>query len=297
MRLLVSGGCGFVGSNFVRFVLQHYGPEMITVVDSLASGTLPSVRGLADEYGERYEFLRADAGDAARIDTVLSTHQYFGVVNFTGASARAAEVLLERARVHGARRFLQASHDRLVPKAPAEKLSLSDALALEAWSKFEQEVVITRAACNYGPFQSPAEFIPATIIRALRDEPVPVPGDGAQARAWLHVEDHCSAIFAALLAGAPGSIFPLVGDECITDLEVAHAILDHLGKPRARVRLGAPAADAGAGVSDEQHLASRQLDWKPRRHFAAALRETVDWYVHRREWWEALPACPAPSRS
>src|SRR5690242_662768 len=118
MRLLVTGGCGFVGSNFVRYVLQHYGPEMVTNVDSLATGGLASVEGVAREFGDRYEFLRADVSDADRIDAVLTTHQYFAVVNFTGGAAHGASgmaTLLERARKHGVRRFVQVSNDGALP--------------------------------------------------------------------------------------------------------------------------------------------------------------------------------------
>ena len=293
MRLLVTGGCGFAGSNFVHYVLQHYGPEMVTNVDSLVSGGLASVAGMAEELGERYEFLRADVSDTDKIDAVLSTHHYFAVVNFTGGSATGKAgiaTLLEHARQHGVRRFVQVSNDRVSASVAAGQgnQGASDALALEAYRTFAQEVVITRSACNYGPFQSPDEFIPSSIIHALRDEPLPVAGDGSKKRGWLHVEDHCSAIFAALLSGEPGTIYPLVNDQKPSDLEVAHAILEHLGKSRDLIHLTVDGGNAGPDVSDEEHLAYQQLEWKPRKHFASALRETVDWYVRNREWWEAL---------
>ncbi|MDR3401871.1 MAG: NAD-dependent epimerase/dehydratase family protein [Chthoniobacter sp.] len=294
MRLLVTGGCGFVGSNFVRYVLQHYGPEMITNVDSLVSGGLASVDGIAQEFGDRYEFLRAEVGDADKIDAVLSTHQYFAVVNFTGGSASGAAGaanLLERARQHGVRRFLQVSNDGTLAAGQGTQ-SAVDALALEACRTYEQEVVITRSACNYGPFQAPAEFIPASIIHALRDEPLPVAGDGSTMRGWLHVDDHCSAIFAALLGGAPGTIYPVANEVKASDLEVVQAILDYLGKPRDLIRLNAAGADTSRGVGDEEHLAYQQLEWKPRKQFAPSLRETVDWYVHNREWWDREEAEP-----
>src|SRR5205807_111401 len=118
-----------------------------------------------------------------------------------------------------------------------ESQSAAEALTIGAWRQFGQEVVITRSAGNYGPFQPPGEFIPASIISALHDEPVLVPGDGSTTRPWLHVEDHCSAIFAALLSGEPGAAYPLIHEQRFSDLEVAHAILEYLGKPRALVRL------------------------------------------------------------
>lgn len=292
MRLLVTGGCGFVGSNFVRYVLQHYGPEMVTNVDSLVTGGLSSVEGVAKEFGDRYEYLCADVSDADKMDTVLTTHQYFAVVNFTGGAAHGAAgtaTLLERARKHGVRRFVQVSNDGVLPLVSTGQgnQAATDALALEAYHAYEQEVVITRAAGNYGPFQSPAEFIPSAIIHALRDEPLPLFGDGSKKRGWLHVDDHCSAIFAALLSGEPGTIYPLVNEEQASDLEVAQAILEHLGKSRDLIRPNAISRDPRLAINDEEHLALKQLDWKPRRHFGPALQETIEWYVHNREWWDS----------
>jgi dTDP-glucose 4,6-dehydratase len=120
----------------------------------------------------------------------------------------------------------------------------------------------------------------------LRDEALPVAGDGSKTRGWLHVEDHCSAIFAALLSGEPGTIYPLVNEEKLSDLDVVQAILEYLGKPPELIQFNAPHDRAIVSISDEEHLAYKQLEWKPRKHFAVALRETVDWYVHHREWWE-----------
>jgi dTDP-glucose 4,6-dehydratase len=289
MRLLVTGGCGFVGSNFVKYVLQHYGPEMITNVDSLASGGLASLGRIAKEFGERYEFLCADIGDADKIDAVLTTHQYFAVVNFTGASNGGGVGLgnlLERARKHGVRRFVQVSCDATLATAAVRSgQAASDAEAMEARRVHGQEVIVTRSVANYGPFQSPLEFIPSTILHALRDEEVPLDGDGSTQRGWLHVDDHCSGIFAALLSGEPGTIYPLVNEHKVSELDVAQTILEYLGKPQSLLR-PQPAHERGPGLPDEEHLAWKQLEWKPRKQLATALRETIDWYVHNREWWE-----------
>ncbi|HEY3899135.1 MAG TPA: NAD-dependent epimerase/dehydratase family protein [Chthoniobacter sp.] len=302
MRLLVTGGCGFLGSNFLRFVLQHYGPEMITNVDSLITGKLANVDGVAAEYGTRYEFLQADIADSDRIDEVLSTHQYFAVVNFASASATGAEgvaTLLERARQHKVRRFVQVSKDRIPelgmgvggPETgtilPADEYQAeADEIAIDAYRQYEREVVVTRSANNYGPMQSPGAFVSGAIIRALRDEPVPVPGDGSAARPWIHVDDHSAAVFAAVLEGHPGSIYHLTSEQRLRDLDVAHAILEHLGKSRELIRL-APFEDVSDPAPDEDaYLAHEELDWEPRKNFATGLRDTVDWYVHNREWWE-----------
>jgi dTDP-glucose 4,6-dehydratase len=301
MRLLVTGGCGFLGSNFLRFVLQHYGPEMITNVDSLVTSTIASMDGVAAEFGNRYEFLQADVSDVDRIDAVLTTHQYFAVVNFASASATGAKGvanLLERARLHGVRRFVQVSKDRVFgPDTWSSWHGLSradqyqaeaDEIALDAYRNYEREVVVTRSANNYGPLQGPRGFISGSIIHALRDEPVPVPGDGSTQRPWIHVDDHSAAVFAAVLTGQPGSIYHLTSEQRPRDLDVAHAILEHHGKPRDLV---SPGEEVPVPSPDEDaFLAHEELDWQPRKHFAEALRETVEWYVRNREWWEATAA-------
>ena len=286
----------------MRFVLQHYGPEMITVVDSLASGNLANMEGLVEEHGERYEFLQADVADADKIDTVLTTHQYFAVVNFAGASATGAKgvaTLLERARLHGARRFVQVSKDRVPKPGSAAKAWIMlqadeyqaavDSVAIEAYREYEREVVVTRSANNYGPMQNPRAFVAGTIIHALRDEPVPVPGDGSTARPWIHVDDHSSAVFAAVLDGQPGSSYHLTSEQRVRDLDVAHAILEHLGKPRELVRLSPGHEVPEPGLDEDAHLAHEQIEWTPGKNFAQELRTTIDWYVRNREWWEALP--------
>jgi len=264
MRLLVTGGCGFLGGNFLRFVLQHYGPEMITNVDSLVTGTLANVDGVATEYGDRYEFLRADIADSDRIDTVLTTHQYFAVVNFASASATGVvgvANLLERARQHGVRRFVQVSKDRVSEPGlgpvrrkgmlPADEYQAeADEIALDASREYEREIVVTRSANNYGPMQGPRAFVSGSIIHALRDEPVPVPGDGSTSRPWIHVDDHSAAVFTAVLEGQPGSIYHLTSDQRVRDLDVAYAILEHLGKPRDLVRL-APFEDVADPAPDD----------------------------------------------
>jgi dTDP-glucose 4,6-dehydratase len=275
---------------------------MITNVDSLVSGKLANVDGVAADYGSRYEFLQADISDSDRIDEVLSTHQYFAVVNFASASATGAEgvaTLLERARQHGVRRFVQVSKDRIPEPGlgvgwsktgtilPADEYQAeADEIAIDAYRKYEREVVVTRSANNYGPMQSPRAFVSGSIVRALRDEPVPVPGDGSTARPWIHVDDHSAAVFAAVLEGHPGSIYHLTSEQRLRDLDVAHAILEHLGKSRELIRLAPYESVSEPAPDEDAYLAHEELEWEARKNFSAGLRETIDWYVHNREWWE-----------
>src|SRR5438552_2822616 len=160
MRILVTGGCGFIGSNFIRYILQHYKPTYVTNVDALTyAGNLANLDGVVEEHGERYEFFQADIANADQMDTLLHEEQFYAIVNF------AAESHVDR------------------------------------------------------------------IIKALNDQPLPVYGDGMNVRDWLHVEDHCAAVVAALFKGKPGAVYNFGGDGEMVNLEVVRLILDRLGKP------------------------------------------------------------------
>lgn len=286
MRLLVTGGFGFVGSNFVRYVLQHYGPEMITNVDALTTGCLGNLDGVAGTFGERYEFLYADLNDSDKIEAVLAKHQFFAVVHCAagGCGAATTSSLLGRARHHGIRRFLLVSSDR-DDKALAEM----EEAALGAHREYGQEVIITRASDNYGPFQQPEEFIPRIVLHALHDQPVSISGEGLRLRDWLHVEDHCAALFTALLDGQAGAIYHLKSGQALRDIDLAHRILEHLGKSRDMVEFQLEKRESAARRGAKAQT-PEALSWKPRHHLEPALRETIDWYIHNRDWWEPLLA-------
>ncbi len=284
MRLLVTGGCGFLGSTFIRYVLQHYGPEWVSNVDNLSTGRLANVTGLAEEMGDRYEFLHADVAEGEKIEALLFKHQFFAVVHFAGEACGAEKTtaLLDRARHHGVRRVVVVSTD-----PPGSALGAAESAALAAHRNYGQEVVISRTPAAFGPFQPATGLVAGTIIDALRGQPISVPGDGTTTREWLQVEDHCSAIFAALLDGRPGSIHHFTTGRKVRDLDVVDLILDHLGKSRDLVRLGPPVAVEAVAVEAPD---AEPLAWKPLHRMEQSLRETVDWYVRNREWWEVEPA-------
>jgi dTDP-glucose 4,6-dehydratase len=322
MRLLVTGGCGFIGSNFIRHVLGHYGPEMITNVDALTyAGNLANLNGVAETYGERYEFLGADIADADKIDALLSTRQFYAVINFAAESHVDRSIdtpgdfihtnivgtatLLDRARRHGVRRFLQVSTDevygslgpegKFTEKSPLEPSSpysaskaSADLLALAAHHTYGQEVVITRCSNNYGPYQFPEKLIPLMIIRALEDKPLPVYGDGLNVRDWIHVEDHCAAIFAALLDGKPGEVYNVGSDGEMRNIDVVKMILSHLGKPESLIQYVQDRLGHDRRYAIDSSKAHRELEWKPLHHHEQGIIETIDWYVRNREWWEPL---------
>jgi len=208
MRLLVTGGCGFIGSNFVRFVLEHYKPEFVTNVDALTyAGNLANLEGVAQENGDHYEFYKADIADREAMDAVLARHKYYAVVNFAAEShvdrsinspmnfihtnVVGTEVLLEAARAHGVKRFIQVSTDEVYgslgpegrfsetsPIAPSSPYSASkaaaDLLVHAAFKTYGQETITTRCSNNYGPYQFPEKLIPLMITRAMADGKLPV---------------------------------------------------------------------------------------------------------------------------
>ena len=322
MRLLVTGGCGFIGSNFIRYVLQHYGPAMVSNLDALTyAGNLANLAGVAEQYGERYEFYQADIANPDQVDALMSKHQFFAIINFAAEShvdrsidspqnfihtnVVGTAILLQSAKKHGVRRFLQISTDEVYgslgpegkftessPLQPSSPYSASkagaDLLALAHHHTFGQEVVITRCSNNYGPYQFPEKLIPLMILNALRDAPLPVYGDGQNVRDWIHVEDHCAAIFAALLTGRPGDVYNIGSDGEMRNLDLVKMILDQLGKPHSLITFVKDRLGHDRRYAIDSTKAHRDLKWKPRHHHEQGIRETIQWYVTNRAWWEPL---------
>lgn len=323
MRLLVTGGCGFIGSNFLRYILRHFSTERVSNVDALTyAGSLTNTEGLADEFGDRYEFYRADIAHAEQIDALMTKHQFYAVINFAAEShvdrsidsplnfvhtnIVGTQVLLEAARRHGVRRFVQVSTDEVYgslgpeggaftedsPLQPSSPYSASktgaDLLALSYFHTFGQEVVITRCTNNYGPWQHPEKLIPRMIICALRDQRLPVYADGQNVRDWIHVEDHCSAINAALLNGQPGEVYNIGSRNEWKNLDIVNLILDHLGKSRDLIEFVQDRPGHDLRYAIDPAKAEAELQWKTLFPFEQSIRDTIDWYVANRAWWEPL---------
>jgi dTDP-glucose 4,6-dehydratase len=320
--LLVTGGCGFIGSNFVRYILNHYAPAFVSNVDALTyAGNISNVAGLAEQYGERYEFFQADIANADQMDALMSKHQFFAVINFAAEShvdrsinspqnfvhtnVVGTSVLLDCARRHGVRRFVQISTDEVYgslglegrfteqsPIDPSSPYSASkagaDLLALAYQKTYGLEVIVTRCSNNYGPFQFPEKLIPLMTINALRDKPLPVYGDGLNVRDWIHVDDHCAAIVAALLNGRPGEVYNIGADAEMRNIDLVNLILDHLKKPKELITFVKDRLGHDRRYAIDSSKARDQLGWKPLRRPEQGIRETIDWYVANRDWWEKL---------
>jgi dTDP-glucose 4,6-dehydratase len=322
MRLLITGGCGFIGSNFIHFLLEHYGPAFVTNVDALTyAGSLSNVAGLAEKYGERYEFFHADIASAQQMEALMQKHQFYAVVNFAAEShvdrsinspqnfihsnVAGTSVILDLARRHGIKRFVQISTDEVygslgpegrftetTPLDPSSPYSASkagaDLLALAFHRTFGQEVVIIRSSNNYGPRQFPEKLIPLMIIKALRGERLPIYGDGLNVRDWVHVEDFCRAVFTVLLEGKPGEIYNVGGDGEMRNIDVVKLILDYLKRPESLIEYVTDRPGHDRRYAMDWSKIHRELGWKPLRTPEEGIRETIDWYLHNEEWWTPL---------
>jgi dTDP-glucose 4,6-dehydratase len=322
MRILVTGGCGFIGSNFIRYLLQHYKPALVTNVDVLTyAGNLANLDGVVEEHGERYEFFKADIANPDQMDAITTEHQFYAIINFAAEShvdrsinspqnfihtnVVGTSVLLDCTHRHGVQRFIQVSTDEvygslgktgkfteqsaLEPSSPysASKAG-ADLLALAYHKTYGQDVIVTRCSNNYGPYQFPEKLIPLMIIKALRDEPLPVYGDGLNVRDWIHVQDHCAAIVAALFEGKAGAVYNFGGDSEMVNLDLVKMILKKLGKPETLISFVPDRLGHDRRYAIDSSFAQKQLKWKPRKNFEGGLDATIRWYIDNPSWWGAL---------
>jgi len=322
MRILVTGGCGFIGSNFIRYILKHYKPAYLTNVDVLTyAGNLANLEGVAEEHGDRYEFFKADIANADQMDELMTEHQFYAIINFAAEShvdrsinspqnfihtnVIGTSVMLDCARRHGVQRFVQISTDevygslgatgkfteqsRLDPSSPySSSKAGADLLALACFKTYGQEVVVTRCSNNYGPYQFPEKFIPLMITKAMRDEPLPVYGDGMNVRDWIHVQDHCAAVVAALFEGKPGAIYNFGGNSEMVNLDVAKRILKRLAKPESLISFVEDRLGHDRRYAIDSAFVQSELKWKPRHNFEQGLNETIEWYLANPLWWQPL---------
>lgn len=317
MRILLTGGAGFIGSHLVRRLLAC--PEHTVVnLDALRYSGNPA--NLADLDGHpRYAFVQGDICEQPVVSAVLREHRIEGVINCAaethvdrsildpGSFARTdvvgTGVLLEEARRAGVQRFLQVSTDEVYgsvesgtskeddPLAPRSPYSASkaggDLLALSYWTTYKFPVLVTRGSNTYGPNQYPEKFIPLFVTNAIDDQLLPLYGDGRQRRDWLAVEDHCAGIERAFFYGEPGTVYNVGGGNERENVAVAEQILSYLGKPKSLLRFVAdrPGHDRRYAV-DCSRL--RRLGWRPVIAFEEGLRATVRWYQEHESWWRPI---------
>lgn len=321
MRLLVTGGAGFIGSNFIRHRLETDSDVRITNLDLLTyAGNLENLAGLEDD--SRYGFVRGDIASVETVDGVLSDGGYDAVVNFAaeshvdrslhlGAAAfiqtnvLGTQVLLDASRRHGVTRFLQVSTDEVYgslgpegsfteasPIAPnnpyAATKAGADCLVRAAHKSHGLDVVITRCSNNFGPYQFPEKLIPLMIANALEDKPLPVYGDGLHVRDWIYVRDHAAAIDCVLRQAKPGAVYNIGSDHDVPNIEIVQTILKILDKPDSLIRYvqDRPGHDRRYAMDSAKIRAD--LGWTPAHTFEEAMNATVTWYLENRAWWEHI---------
>jgi dTDP-glucose 4,6-dehydratase len=317
--LVVTGGCGFIGSNFLRHVLAQDDTTHIVNLDALTyAGNLANVADL--DGVSRYRFIHGDITDRdavrklfrAGVDVVINfaaeSHVDRSIHDarpFVRTNVLGTQVLLDAAREFHVSRFVQVSTDEvygslgatgsfteetpLAPNSPyAASKAAADHLVMSYAHTFGLSATITRSSNNYGPNQFPEKLIPLFISNLLRDEPVPVYGDGQQVRDWIHVNDHCAAIDLVWRRGRSGEVYNIGGRNEWTNLEVTHRLLDLLGKPRSLIRHVADRPGHDRRYAIDCSKIERELGWRPSIAFDKGLEETVAWYLANQDWVEQI---------
>ncbi len=320
MNVLVTGGCGFIGSNLVKYLRRQRPQWKIVNVDKLTyAGNLENLTDL--EGDKQHIFVKGDVGNRDHMEHVMRQHGIEAVMHlaaeshvdrsilgpeaFTITNVLGTQVLLDVSRAVGIKRFLMVSTDEVYgslgptgafteesPLQPSSPYSASktaaDLLALAYAHTFGLDVVVTRCSNNYGPYQFPEKLIPLMVVNCLHDKPLPVYGDGAQIRDWLHVEDHCSALLLALERGRKGQTYNIGGGAERKNLEIVKGILQRTGKPESLIKYVQDRPGHDRRYAIDPTKTKRELGWAPSHTFEQGLDETVKWYLDHRTWWERV---------
>lgn len=318
-NILVTGGAGFIGSAFVRYMVETYPNYNIIVLDKLTyAGNIDNLLPVHDE--PNYRFERGDIADEQTVERVFLEHQIDTVVNFAAEShvdrsilsphafvqtdVVGVYILLEACRKLGVQRFHHVSTDEvygsieagffkegdpLEPNSPYAASKAGGELMVRAyWATYGLHTTVTRGSNTFGPYQYPEKVAPFFITEAIDDRPLPLYGDGMQVRDWLYVDDHCKAIDIILHQGAAGEIYNVGGENEHHNIDVTKLILEYLGKPESLIKYVAdrPGHDRRYALTNDKLRAS--FGWEPNTHFETALKATVEWYVKNQWWWRKL---------
>lgn len=318
MKILITGGAGFIGSNFIRFLLKKYSHYKIINLDKLTyAGSPENLRDITVD--KNYKFVPGDIADGALVEQLFQSGIDW-VINFAAEShvdrsisepsvfirtnVVGTHVLLEAARRHQVKKFLQVSTDEvygslgergyfteaspLAPNNPyAASKASADLLARAYHVTYGLPVCISRCSNNYGPYQFPEKLIPLLIIRACQFKPLPIYGDGLNTRDWIHVWDHCRALDMIFHYGQPGEVYNVGAGNERTNLDVAKTILQQMGRPVELIRYVSDRPGHDRRYAVDATKIRRQLGWRPRISWEDGIKETINWYLTYRCWWEA----------
>jgi dTDP-glucose 4,6-dehydratase len=318
MRLLVTGGAGFIASNYIHHILSEHSDWHVTNLDKLTyAGNLENLTDI--EKKDNYRFVQADISDSGAVSNLVQ-QGFDAIINFAAEShvdrsileaapfitsnILGTQVLLESAREFKVTKFIQISTDEvygsvargysnetraLCPSSPysASKAS-ADLLALAYHKTFGLPVMITRCTNNFGPYQFPEKLLPLVITNALENKPIPVYGDGKNKRDWIYVTDHCRAITAVLLGGTPGEIYNIGAGNEKTNIAIVSRILNILGKPKSLIQFVGDRLGHDRRYAVNTSKIGTELNWSTGIDFGSALELTVKWYVENENWWRRV---------
>ncbi|MBN1299750.1 MAG: dTDP-glucose 4,6-dehydratase [Melioribacteraceae bacterium] len=319
-NLLVTGGAGFIGSNFINYILKNRDDVFIVNLDNLTyAGNLENLK--ACELHKNYKFIKGDICSRELVDEIFGKYNIKHVINFAAEShvdrsilgseiffttnVIGTNVLLEAARRYEVERFLQISTDEvygslgpeglftestpLSPNSPYSSSKASaDLMALSFHHTYGLPVVITRCSNNYGPYQFPEKLIPLMIINSLNDKKLPVYGDGLNVRDWIYVVDHNRAAELVWEKGTPGEVYNVGAEQEMNNIEIIKLILSYLGKSEKLIEYMKDRPGHDRRYAIDASRIKNELAWKPEYKFEDAIKETIDWYLNNKPWWENI---------
>ncbi|MDD4095678.1 MAG: dTDP-glucose 4,6-dehydratase [Oscillospiraceae bacterium] len=323
MNILVTGGAGFIGANFVYYQLENHPQDRIVCLDDLTyAGNLQTLEDAMRN--PNFRFVKADIADREAVDKLFSEEKFDIVVNFAAEShvdrsienpelflktnIMGTQVLMDACRKYGVPRYHQVSTDEVYGDLPLDRPDLffteqtpihtsspysaskasADLLVLAYYRTFGLPVTISRCSNNYGPYHFPEKLIPLMISRALADQSLPVYGKGDNVRDWLYVEDHCSAIDLIIRNGRIGEVYNIGGHNERTNLEVVKTILRELDKPESLIGYVKDRLGHDRRYAIDPAKIESELGWTPRTYFDEGIKKTIRWYLENRAWWENI---------
>lgn len=323
MNILVTGGAGFIGSNFVFYELEKHPEDRIVALDALTyAGNLETLKPVMD--CENFRFVKGDITDRAAMDRLFAEEGFDIVVNFAAEShvdrsienpgvfletnILGTQVLMDQARKHGVKRFHQVGTDEVYGDLPLDRLDLffvetmpltasspysaskasADLLVMAYHRTFGLPVTISRCSNNYGPYQFPEKLIPLMIANAMADKELPVYGEGLNVRDWLYVEDHCKAIDMIIREGKDGEIYNIGGHNERANIDVVKTILKEVGKPESLIKYVKDRAGHDLRYAIDPTKIHDELGWEPETPFDEGIKKTIRWYLDNEEWWKNI---------
>lgn len=321
MKIIITGGAGFIGGNFVHYIINTYPAYQVTVLDKLTyAGNLETLETIKN----KIKFVKTDIANKKEIFDLFNKERPDVVVNFAAEShvdrsieepgiflktnIRGTQVLMDASREYGVKRFHQVSTDEVYGDLPLNRPDLffteetpihtsspysaskagADLLVLAYYRTYGLPVTISRCSNNYGPYHFPEKLIPLMIVNALNDKPLPVYGKGLNVRDWLYVEDHCKAIDLIIHNGKIGEVYNIGGHNEMANIDVVKLILTEINKPESLINYVADRKGHDLRYAIDPTKIHNELGWLPTTKFSDGIKKTIEWYLNNRNWWENI---------